>query len=48
MMKDGAGPSRPFEVVLVLEECRFSWPDDGFREIAGSLHRNPVELWTIT
>ena len=28
-MKDGAGPSRPFEVVLVLEECRFSWPDDG-------------------
>ena len=48
MMREGAGPSRPFEVVMILEDSRFSGSADGFREIAGSLRRNPVELSTIT
>ena len=41
------GPGRPFDVVLVLRNSRDPGSAGEFREYAGRLRLNLVEIWTV-
>ena len=47
MVREGEGPGRPFDVVLVLRNSRGPGSAGEFREYAGRLRMDLVEIWTI-
>ena len=47
MVREGTGPGRPFDVVLLLRNSRGPGSAGEFREYANRLRLNLVEIWTV-
>ena len=47
MLREGMGPERPFDIVLVLDDTRLSRLGDDFDRCGDQLRLDPVETWTV-
>ena len=47
MMTEATGPDRPFDAVLVFDQSRLSRSPEEYRDLAGRLNRNSVEVVTV-
>ena len=46
-MREGMGPGRPFDIVLVLDDTRLSRLGDNFDRYRVQPELDPVETWTV-
>ena len=47
MLREGMGPGRPFDIVLVLDDTRLPRLGDDFDRYGDQLRLDPVETWTV-
>ena len=47
MLREGMGPGRPFDIVLVLDDTRLPRLGDDYHRYGDQLRLDPVETWTV-